>query len=57
MIETWTTDSLHNFYRISLHCQEILLDEQIGYQHIQVANDHPMHQIAFALPEFLSDIV
>jgi spermidine synthase len=38
VVETWLTDRLHNFYRISLHYQEILLDEQTGHQHIQVAN-------------------
>lgn len=36
MVETWIADCLHDFYRISLHCQEILLDEQTDYQHIQV---------------------
>jgi spermidine synthase len=38
VVETWVTDCLHNFYRISLQYQEILLDEQTGYQHIQVVN-------------------
>ena len=39
MTSQWITEQLHPFYRKSLRCQEMLLDQDI-------------HQAAFALPEF-----
>jgi spermidine synthase len=34
--EKWITEQLHPFYRKSLLCKEVLIDEQTEYQHIQV---------------------
>jgi spermidine synthase len=34
--EQWITEQLHPFYRKALRCQEVLLDEQTEYQHLQV---------------------
>lgn len=36
MTEQWLTEQLHPFYRKSLHCLEVLVDEQSEYQHLQV---------------------
>jgi spermidine synthase len=34
--EQWITEQLHPFYRKSLRCKAVLVDEQTEYQHIQV---------------------
>ena len=36
MAEQWITEQLHPFYRKSLRVQEVLVDEQTPYQHIQL---------------------
>lgn len=36
MTEQWITEQLHPFYRKSLRCKKMLVDEQTHYQHIQV---------------------
>ena len=36
MAEQWITEQLHPYYRKSLRVQEVLLDEQTEYQHLQV---------------------
>ena len=37
MTEQWITEQLHPFYRKSLFCEEMLVDEQTDYQHLQLA--------------------
>lgn len=36
MTEQWLTEQLHPFYRKSLRTQEVLVDEQTEFQHLQV---------------------
>lgn len=36
MTEQWLTEQLHPFYRKSLRIQEVLVDEQTDFQHLQV---------------------
>lgn len=36
MTEQWITEQLHPYYQKSLRVQEVLLDEQTEYQHLQV---------------------
>lgn len=36
MAEQWLTEQLHPFYRKSLRVQEVLVDEQTPYQHLQL---------------------
>jgi spermidine synthase len=35
--EQWITEELHPYYRKSLHCLKMLVDEQTEFQHIQIA--------------------
>jgi spermidine synthase len=35
--EQWITEQLHPYYRKSLHCLKMLVDEQTEFQHIQIA--------------------
>jgi spermidine synthase len=37
MSEAWITEQLHPFYRKSLYCLKMLVDEQTDFQHIQLA--------------------
>ncbi|MBI1882490.1 MAG: spermidine synthase, partial [Chloroflexi bacterium] len=36
MADQWLTEQLHPFYRQSLRVQEVLVDEQTPYQHLQL---------------------
>lgn len=37
MTEEWITEQLHPYYRKSLHCLKMLVDEQTEFQHVQIA--------------------
>ena len=37
MTEQWITEELHPYYRKSLRCLKMLVDEQTDFQHIQIA--------------------